>query len=173
MSVYEAERAQTPEAVSSTGDDVTFASAYRDHHQAVTAVAGRICGPAHAADVTQEVFAALWRHPESFDPDRGSLRAFLTSVARHKAIDLLRHENSLRDREGRAGAWQQPIRTPVDEELLRGEVATQVRAALSALPPTEREAITLAFFAGLSYRATAARLGQPEGTIKARIRSGL
>ena len=173
VSVHEPELAQTPRAAPSPGDDIAFASAYRDHHQAVTAVASRVCGPAHAADVTQEVFAALWRHPASFDPDRGSLRAFLTSVARHKAIDLLRHESSLRGREGRADAWQRPIRTPVDEELLRGEVAAQVRAALNTLPPSEREAITLAYFAGLSYKATAARLGQPEGTTKSRIRSGL
>lgn len=172
VSVHEPELAQTLEAASSTEDDITFASAYRDHHQAVTVVAGRVCGPAHAADVSQEVFAALWRHPESFDPDRGSLRAFLTSVARHKAIDLIRHEHSLRGREGRVDASEQPIRAPVDEDLLRGEIAAQVRAALNTLPPTEQEAITLAYFAGLTYKATAARLGQPEGTIKSRI-SGL
>lgn len=173
VSIHEPELAQTPEAASFTGDAVTFASAYRDHHQAVTAVAGRVCGPAHAADVTQEVFAALWCHPERFDPDRGSLRAFLTSVARHRAIDLLRHEHSLRGREGRVDPSEKPIRAAVDEDLLRGEVAAQVRAALNCLPPTEREAITLAYFAGLTYKATAARLGQPEGTIKSRIRSGL
>lgn len=119
------------------------------------------------------VFAGLWRHPESFDPDRGSLRAFLTSVARHKSIDLLRHEHALRGREGRADASEQPIRAPVDEDLLRSEVAAQVRAALNTLPPTEREAITVAYFGGLTYKATAARLGQSEGTIKSRIRSGL
>jgi len=153
--------------------DAGFVAAYRDHHQAVTAAARRICGPDHAADVAHDVFDALWRHPEVFDPGRGSLRAFLTAVAWHKAVDVVRHETALRAREERTGTWQPPVCVPVDDSLLRDETATRIRAALHDLPPTEREAIATAFYGGCSYRQVAARLGEPEGTVKSRIRSGL
>lgn len=155
------------------GAGVDFATAYQDHHQAVTAAARRVCGPEHAADVAQDVFASFWRQPLAFDPDRGSLRAFLTSVARHKAVDVVRHEAALRARERRVDASQAPVPGKLDDGLLRDEVAARVREALDALPPREREAIALAYFGGCTYRVTAARLGQPEGTIKSRISSGL
>lgn len=153
--------------------DAWFEAAYRDHHHAVTAAARLLCGPDHAADVAHDVFDALWRHREVFDPERGSLRAFLTALARHKAIDVLRHETALKAREDRIDTWQPPLRTEIDDNLLCDEAASRVRAALDALPPAEREAITTAFYNGCSYRQTAARLGEPEGTIKSRIRTGL
>ena len=162
-----------PQQALSTTDACWFVAAYRDHHHAVTAAARSVCGPDHAADVATTVFEGLWRHREAFDSARGSLRAFLTAVARHKAIDVVRHETALRAREERTDTCQPPLASPIDDNLLRNETATRIRAALDDLPPTEREAVTTAFYNGCSYREAAARLGEPEGTIKSRIRSGL
>jgi len=147
--------------------------AYRDHHRAVAAAASRICGPEHAVDVAQDVFVTLWRSPDKFDPDRGSLRSLLTAMARHKAVDALRSESARRARELRAEAEERRLPPGLDEGPLRVEVADQVRAAVSGLPVGEREAILATFYGQRTYRETAAWLGQPEGTVKSRIRSGL
>ncbi len=154
-------------------DGSVLADAYREHLGAVTAVAGRICGPHQATDVAQEVFIALWRQPDMFDPDRGSLRTFLLAVAHNKSVDVVRHETARQGREQRDHAPGAVDPDGVDDNLLRHDAATDVRAALAALPAGERAAITVAFYDGCSYRQAAIQLEEPEGTVKSRIRSGL
>ena len=114
----------------------------------------------------------LWCHPDRFDPTRGPLRAFLLSVARHRAIDVLRREYAQEARAARAHTAPPPPSTPEDGLLGASDVA-RVRTAIERLPAAEREAILVAFYGGCSYREAAARLGEPEGTVKSRIRSGL
>jgi len=150
-----------------------FATDFRDHYAAVSAAARRICGPVHAADVTQDVFLVLLRQPDAFDPERGSLRSFLLALARHKAVDVLRSETSRHAREQRVNTLDAPIQPSVDDDLLRRDTAVRVRAALAALPTKERDAITTAFYDHCTYRQAAARLGEAEGTTKSRIKSGL
>ncbi len=165
----------SPTAGGTPGSDSSspLAAAYHDHHAAVMAVAGRVCGPHHAADVAQDVFVALWRQPDKFDPERGSLRSFLLALAYHKAIDVLRSERARHGRERRVHASIQQVPAKVDDELLRNDTAVVVRAALDGLPAKERESIVTAFFGSCTYRETATRLGEAEGTVKSRIRSGL
>jgi len=162
-------RTADPDLSESDGLD----SAYRDHYGAVAAAARLVCGAEHADDVAQDVFVTLWRHPDKFDPDRGSLRSFLTAMARHKAVDVLRSESARRARELRVEAGERRSPSGLDDGLLRGEVAGQVREAVAGLPVGEREAIVTTFYGHRTYRATATWLGQPEGTVKSRIRSGL
>ncbi len=150
-----------------------LADAYRDHHGAVNAIARRVCGSDHAVDVTQDVFVALWRDPDRFDPNRGSLRSFLLVLAHNKAVDLVRSETARLAREQKVDAAASPVPVGVEDRLLGGEVAARVRIAVAGLPVNEREAIISSFFEQRSYRATARWLEVPEGTIKARIRSGL
>ena len=123
--------------------------------------------------MTQDVFLRLWNHPDRFDPLRGTLRSFLLNDSHGRAVDLVRSLNSRRARE-----VKDANRSPVADYDLQHQVwdmavADEVKRALTALPAEEREAIELAYFQGHSYVKVAEILGQPEGTIKSRIRNGM
>lgn len=126
-----------------------------------------------AEEVVQEVFVRLWRDPGRFDPERGSMRAWLCAQVHGRSVDLLRAESARRAREERDA-----LRTPVDDDELERAVSRlsegeAVRRALATLSEGERSAIELAYFGGHTYREVATLLEQPEGTVKSRIRSGL
>ncbi len=115
----------------------------------------------------------MWNRPERFDADRGSLRAFLLADTHGRSIDLLRSELARKDREEREAQKMPTQPSSVEGEVLSRVTSETVRAAVSSLSEREREAIELAYFGGLSYREVAGRLGEPEGTVKSRIRSGM
>lgn len=150
-----------------------LAVAYRDHGRIVFNLAARVCGRAHAEDVTQEVFLRFWRHPERFDPSRGTLRIFLLTMAHSCSVDLVRSSQSRRAREDRTSRLSPIASTSLGDQLEADEANERVCIALNALPSGERDAIVTAFFGECSYRQAAVVLGEPEGTIKARIRAGL
>lgn len=153
-----------------------LAELYRRHGGAVYALARRVLGSAETADdVTQEVFIKLWERPERFDATRGSLRSFLLAVAHSRAVDNLRSATARRAREQRDADADAVATGDYDIERHAWDlhVSDQVRRAVSGLPDTERRAIELAYFGGHTYREVASMLGEPEGTIKGRIRSGL
>lgn len=151
-----------------------LAEAYRRHGGAVYALARRVLGSSGSAeDVAQEVFLGLWQRPERFDANRGTLRGFLLAVTHSRAVDHLRSASARHARE--VGELQKIAGGDYDLErhvwdLHLGE---RVREALRSLPDREREPIELAYFAGRTYREVATILGEPDGTIKGRIRSGL
>ncbi|MCK4178117.1 sigma-70 family RNA polymerase sigma factor [Aciditerrimonas ferrireducens] len=151
-----------------------LAEAYRRHGGAVHALASRLLGPGtEADDVTQEVFIDLWRRPERYDPARGSLRTFLLTMAHARAVDQLRSETARRQREERTARETATAGYDIEHQAWDLAVAEQVRVAVAALPEEERRAIELAYFGGHTYREVAAILGQPEGTVKSRIRAGM
>ncbi len=127
----------------------------------------------NAEDVVQDVFLQLWAYPERFDPERGSLGSFLIMQAHGRSIDVLRSESSRRNRETAKVAEPAPAAPAVDDRALARLAGEHARQLLARLPDAERQAITLAYFGGRSYREVATLLAQPEGTIKSRIRSGL
>ncbi len=156
------------------GDDSALAVVYDQYAALVFGIAARLLGDAAAAgDVCQDVFVSLWQRPDRYDPDRGSLRTWLATVARRRAVDLMRQRGRRSAREERAAAAD-PATPPDIEEaaaaLVDGE---RVRRALTELPPEQRRAIELAYFDGLTYRQVAVHLGIAEGTAKSRLRLGL
>ena len=151
-----------------------LAEVYRRHAGAVFGLANRLLGARTLAEeVTQEIFLRLWNMPERFDPDRGTLRAMLLSWTHGKAVDVLRSDQSRRRREERDAHVLAEAGHDIENEAIELAIADQVTRALSALRVEEREAITLAYYRGLTDREVAAQLDQPEGTVKSRIRSGL
>lgn len=154
--------------------EAALAEVYRRHGGAVHALARRILrSDTHAEEVTQEVFLDLWRTPEKFDAQRGTLRSFLLARAHGKAVDVVRAEESRRRREERTTRESATAPYEIDREVWDMTVADQVNEALGALPDELRRPIELAYFGGRTYQDVAVLLDQPEGTVKSRIRSGL
>ena len=144
---------------------------YRRHAGFVRSVARRSLHRTDLAEeAAQDVFLQLWAAPARFDPERGSLRAYLRVQASRRAIDVSRAESSRRRREEHDARWMRPPAADPEEAVIDLTTAHQVRRAVASLSPQEREAIELAYFAGHSYRQVAELLGQPEGTVKNRIR---
>jgi RNA polymerase sigma-70 factor (ECF subfamily) len=151
-----------------------LAEIYRRHAGSVHALARRVLGDSHLAEeVVQEVFLALWRAPDRFDPDRGSLRAWLLAQCHGKSVDLVRAESARRGREEREVRLRAESGYDLEREVWDLAVAERVRAAVGSLREEERRAIEVAYFGGRTYREAARMLGEPEGTVKTRIRTGL
>lgn len=131
-----------------------------------------ITDPTHAEEVAQDTFLALWRRPGAFDPHRGSLQTFLLGIARNKAIDLIRREESRR--RTRDALMSETEMDPMQQGPEAGlEEREEVFIALQQLSEVQREALVLAYFGGRTYREVAAELSIPEGTAKTRLRDGL
>jgi RNA polymerase sigma-70 factor (ECF subfamily) len=129
---------------------------------------------ATAEELTLDVFHDVWRRASKYDAAGGTVLGWIMNQARCRAIDRLRFERRKKRVNGHS---DQQLPTSVvpgaDETLDRWESGRALRNALTVLTPDERYAIESAFFFDLSYTEVAARLNQPLGTIKTRIRSGL
>jgi len=151
-----------------------LAEAYRRHAGASFGLAKRLLNDhARAEEVVQEVFVRLWNEPNRYDPDRGTLRSFLLAHTHGRSVDMIRSDVSRRTREEREAREQADGGYDVAHEVWDLALAGHVREAMETLQQGERDAIELAYFGGLTYKEVAERLGEPEGTVKSRIRSGL
>jgi RNA polymerase sigma-70 factor (ECF subfamily) len=156
------------------GDEAALSTIYQRHADTCYALARRVVNDRTLAEeVVQELFVRLWRAPERFDPDRGSLRSFLLAQVHGRAVDLLRSEVARRGREARDAERMLTSEDDLERAVLDLTEAEAVRSALATLSEGERQAIELAYFGGHTYREVATLLEQPEGTVKSRIRSGL
>jgi len=155
-------------------DDAALGEVYDQYSSFVYGLALRVIGDARAAeDISQDVFLYVWERPETFDPDRGSLRTWLGTLTHRRSVDYVRREEARRRRMQRDAA-RRPTHIPDVGEMATALVtAERVRNALDVLPEEQRRAIQLAYFGGKTYRQVAEVLGIPEGTAKSRLRLGL
>jgi RNA polymerase sigma-70 factor (ECF subfamily) len=157
------------------GDDHALAEVFDALAPSVLGSALRVLGDSSAAqDVVQDVFVELWRHPGRYDPAAGTLRTYLTVLARHRAVDLVRSELRRVARQERSyRLTPAPPMAGAGDAMLAAETAGLVRSAVQSLPATQRQVVQLAYFDGLTCREVAHAVGIPEGTAKSRLRLAL
>ena len=154
--------------------ETALAEVYRRHGGAVFGLARRVLNNAtEAEDVTQEIFLRLWNEPNRFDANRGSLRSYLLAQAHARAVDAVRSLNARRMREVKDAHRTATTTYDLEHEAWDLAVDDRVAQALGELPSEERRVIELAYFEGYTYVEVAKLLGQPEGTVKGRIRNGM
>jgi RNA polymerase sigma-70 factor (ECF subfamily) len=160
------------------GDEAALGELYDRFARPLYSMVHRILhNPADAEEIVQDVFVSLWKNAETFDGRRSSPFTWLVTIARNKSIDRLRRTQR-RLPEAPGSAEPNPATEPVDETLDAAETAGNERAAIVAqwvgeLPENQREAVSLAFFDGLTHPQIAERLHASVGTIKSRIRLGI
>jgi RNA polymerase sigma factor (sigma-70 family) len=157
------------------GETQALEELYDRYARPAYSLALRVTGdPTFAEEAVQEVFLAIWRRPGRFQAGRGGFATWLLAVVHHKSVDAVRREEAVRRRALALQAVQAldasdpPASRPEDavEERMRGE---RVRKALRALPESQRQAMTLAYYGGYTQREIAALTGTPLGTVKTRM----
>ncbi len=154
-----------------------FEVLYDRHGAAAYSLAYRIVGDRNAAeDVAQEAFLSIWRSNARFDRARGSVRSWVLSVVRNRAIDALRRGGGQapkldHDDDGLLEA--RPAAEDTEHEAIRRETSRELRGALETLPDDQSQVIQLAYFGGFSHSEIAEMLSMPLGTVKGRMRLGL
>lgn len=127
-----------------------------------------------AEDLLQEVFIQAWSQAKNYSRERGSPEAWIITMTRSRGIDKLR---SRRRRDRSFVSNDNPsgpeYAAKVTSGMVESEARLTVHGALAQLPETERAVLELAYFDGLTQSEIAARLGQPLGTVKTRMRAGM
>jgi RNA polymerase sigma factor (sigma-70 family) len=160
-----------------SGSESALGALYGRFARPVFVLAAQALDRAAAEDIVQDVFLAVWRKANGFDPDRGTVRAWLLQIAHHRVLNELRRRS------------RQPELEPDADGRLLGEIAARdpgpaerifakcrrdvLASALDELSDAQREALGLAYFDDLTHEQVARRLDLPLGTAKTRIRTGL
>jgi RNA polymerase sigma-70 factor, ECF subfamily len=165
-------------AMVAAGDAAAFGLIYDRYAGAVYALTVHLLGTMEAEEVVQEVFLSLWRKAHQFDATRGSFAAWFMSIARHRALRVLRARNRQRriqavEEIDQLLAHASAETVDVEEQAWQQERGRAALSALSRLPAEQRQVIVLAYFGGLSQSAIAQQLNLPLGTVKKRVRLGM
>lgn len=156
-------------------DQGALAEFYDQTSRVVYGIVQRILNnPALAEEITLDVYLQIWRQAGHYDPHRAAPKTWLLMIARSRALDALRSRNREKLEEPLDPAIDIDDGSPSAEKMLSEQGRNHiVRCALDSLVPAQREVIELAFFLGLSHNEIAAKLAQPLGTVKGRIRLGM
>ena len=162
-------------ALSARGHEDAFAELYDLTAARIHGVALKVLRSAdHAAEVTQEVCTEVWRQAARYSPEKGSVMAWMTTMAHRRAVDRVRSVSSEAARDERyAAATADRAMDYVWLDVEQRLDAERVRKGIASLTAIQREAITLAYFGGYSQSQVAQLLNVPLGTVKTRIRDGL
>lgn len=160
------------------GDEDAFRGLFDRYAPTAKALALRVVRQAHLAeDIVQEAFMAVWKNPDGYDGDRGSVRSWLMGTVHHRAVDLVRREEAHRRRAEDAipEAYEEAAdhADEVVEAIGLPEERRIVRAALAELPQEQREVLEMMYFDGRSQTQIAEATGLPLGTVKSRALLGM
>jgi RNA polymerase sigma-70 factor, ECF subfamily len=162
-------------ALSAAGREDAFAELYDLTSSRVYGVVLRVVRSAdHAAEITQEVYVDVWRQASRYSPERGSVMAWITTMAHRRAVDRVRSVSSATARDERyaSASEDRPVDQVWDGVQQRLDV-DRVRKGMASLTAIQREALTLAYFGGYTQSQVAQMLNVPLGTVKTRMRDGL
>ena len=153
-------------------DASAFEELYRRYAPPAYGLALRVLREAPLAqDVVHEAFMAIWSAPEAFDPARGQFRTFFLSLVHHRAVDAVRRETRLRERDRRLNPDDPPDEDIGEAVALEADLAErrrEVLEALRALPEDQRRVVELMYFQGWTQARIAEATGVPLGTVKTR-----
>jgi RNA polymerase sigma-70 factor (ECF subfamily) len=159
-----------------SGGQEALGPLYARYAPLVFGVAAQSLDPAAAEEIVQDVFLAIWRKADSFDPEQGAFRAWLLQLTHWRVLNELRRRNRrphvAADDDGLDSLPDQLETDPADQ-VSHEEQRRVIRSAMDSLPPKQRQAVALAFFGELTHEQVARKLDLPLGTAKTRIRSGL
>ncbi|HEY8018873.1 MAG TPA: sigma-70 family RNA polymerase sigma factor [Actinomycetota bacterium] len=160
------------------GDEDAFRGLFDRYAPTAKALALRVVRQAHLAEeIVQEAFMAVWKNPDGYDGDRGSVRSWLMGTVHHRAVDLVRREEAYRRRAEDAipEAYEEAAdhADEVVEAIGRPEERRIVRAALAELPEEQRRVLEMMYFDGRSQTQIAEATGLPLGTVKSRALLGM
>lgn len=158
------------------GDQSALAALYDTTNRLIYGLVLRVLNDISSAEeVLLDVYTQVWRQAASYDTSRGTPLAWLTTIARSRAIDRLRSGwQDQQRKEPLESLGEAPATAASPEEMtVASERQRFVRSALDQLSPEQREVIELAYYSGLSHSEIAARLNQPLGTVKTRTRLGM
>jgi RNA polymerase sigma-70 factor, ECF subfamily len=156
------------------GDQLALHALYERAHRLVFTLIMRITANRETAEeLTIDVFHDVWRRASRYDPANGTVLGWIMNQTRSRAIDRLRFESRQKRSNGDEMQPLAEVAADPHNELEQREQRESLRAALAVLTPDERQAIETTFFGGLTHAEAAARMNEPLGTIKTRIRSGL
>jgi len=160
------------------GDEDAFRSVFARYAPSAKALAQRVVRRSHLAEeIVQEVFTAVWKDPGAYDQERGSVKGWLMGMVHHRAVDIVRREESQRRRA--EAAIPEALGEQIDhadevvQRLGLPEERRIVRGALDLLPAEQRTVLEMMYFEGLSQSQIAERTGAPLGTVKSRTLLGM
>jgi RNA polymerase sigma-70 factor (ECF subfamily) len=160
-------------ALCARSDEVALAELYDRFGSIAYGLARRVLrDDALAEDAVQESFLAIWRGADRFVPEKGKASTWILTLVHRRAVDLVRREERRRAEPLPDVEPSSPAGSVDDQLWLRLE-RERVQAALARLPDQQREAIELAYYGGFTQSELAERLGEPLGTIKSRMFTGL
>lgn len=157
------------------GDRAAFAELYDRTSARVYGLVLRVLRDrGYSEEVTQEVYLQVWRDAGTFRPERGSPLSWLLTLGHRRAVDRVRAETSASDRESRYGRDEFVAETgDLETEVLARDEAQRARDCFDTLTDLQLEAVSLAYYDGLTYREVAEQLTVALPTVKSRIRDGL
>ena len=163
----------------SRADTKALDELYGRYSRLIFSIALHVVGErATAEEITLDVFTKVWQKADTYQPDRGIVRVWLSGMTRNRAIDRLRHERVRLD--GQSLRWAEVTTRPRSGEQHDPETAVdlslrqqQLRSALAQLPPEQRDVLTLTYYRGYTQREMAELHNLPLGTVKTRVRLAL
>jgi RNA polymerase sigma-70 factor (ECF subfamily) len=160
------------------GDQEAFRGLFGRYAPAAKALALRVVRQSNLAEeIVQEAFMALWKNPDGYDQQRGSVKSWLMGMVHHRAVDLVRREEAHRRRAEQSIPQAMETEPDPAEQVVEAVGAPQerasVRAALGELPPEQRRVIELMYFGGRTQTQIATELDLPLGTVKSRTLLGM